>query len=117
MIKLWGLVILTQKEIVQLAKEERSLGYGAGLKSKWRAKKKEKSLVTTNGIELEKVYCSDFTPPLEGIRFDHDAEGNLHVSVPTVIVDNPPTTYGDSLPVKGKTAGVTTDPDLVLPIG
>jgi len=27
-----------------------------------------------------------------------------------------PTSYGDSLPVKGETAGVTSDPDLVLPV-
>jgi DUF438 domain-containing protein len=69
--KLFGLVILTQKEVIQLAKEERDLGYRKGLKSKWRARVKQLSI---------------------------------------------PDSYGDSLPVKGETAGVTSDPDLVLPI-
>jgi hypothetical protein len=50
--KLFGLVILTQKEVVQLAKEERGLGYRAGLKSKWRARTKELSIPDKYGDSL-----------------------------------------------------------------
>lgn len=71
MMKVFGLVVMSKKEVLELAKEERGLGYRAGLKSKWRARTKQLSI---------------------------------------------PDNYGDSLPVKGETAGVTSDPDLVLPI-
>jgi hypothetical protein len=115
MTKLFGLVILTQKEVIQLAKEERGLGYGAGLKSKWRAKKKKPEIfideaqsITDKQMEILKAkyplaFYGSLTnaPPPE-------------TSAQTTDENGMPTVYGDSLPLKGETAGVTADPDLTL---
>jgi hypothetical protein len=104
MMKVFGLVVMSKKEVLELAKEERGLGYRAGLKSKWRAKKKE-------------------TPKLEWISggpaapLSIEEEERLRKEIAENIFTTPPMVYGDSLPVKGETAGVTSDPDLVLPIG
>jgi hypothetical protein len=86
-INLFGLVILTKKEVVQLAKEERSLGYGAGLKSKWRAKKK--TLEWQNG-----------TPDNKAIPLPVEEEERLRKEIAESIFTTPPSVYGDSLPVK-----------------
>ena len=122
--QLFNLAIFTKKELMQLLVEEKRSsyrkGYKAGAAMRYRHTEKpivttdeaqpiperqmailmsKVPLVTTDGIPLEKVYCSDFTPPPEGMKFDHDTEGNLHVTYP-ITVDNPPMVYGDSLPVK-----------------
>jgi hypothetical protein len=80
MIKLFGLVILTQKEVIQLAKEERGLGYRAGLKSKWQAKKKPVLIPEVYGDSLPvrevpevTVHIGDVGPIGTGIVTD-----NLH---------------------------------------
>jgi hypothetical protein len=70
MIQLFGLVIFTKKEVMQLLVEEKRFSYRKGYKA---------------GAAM---------------KYRH----------------TPPTVYGDSLPVRGETAGVTSDPDLVLPI-
>ena len=96
-----NLAILTKKELMQLLIDEKRLSYRRGYKAgaAMRYRHTEKPLVTTDGIPLEKVYCSDFTPPPEGMKFERTPEGNLHVTYP-ITVDNPPMVYGDSLPVK-----------------
>lgn len=44
------------------------------------------------------------------MRYRHTPE----VSAQVMDENAMPTVYGDSLPIKGETAGVTTDPDLTL---
>jgi len=101
MIHVFSLVLMTKKELFDLLVEEKRTSYRRGYKAgaAMRYRHTEKPLVTTDGIPLEKVYCSDFTPPPEGMKFERTPEGNLHVTYP-ITVDNPPMVYGDSLPVK-----------------
>ena len=108
MTQLFGLAIFTKKEVMQLLIDEKKASYRKGYKAGAAMKYRHtpKPLVTTDGIELEKVYCPDFTPPPGEMMFDYDAEGNLRVTYP-IVVDNPPTVYGDSLPVKETDEGVT----------
>jgi hypothetical protein len=44
------------------------------------------------------------------MRYRHTPETSAQVTDENAM----PTVYGDSLPIKGGTAGVTTDPDLTL---
>jgi hypothetical protein len=91
MIRCFGLVILTQKEVLQLAKEERDLGYRAGLKSKWRARKKESAIIV----------------PMEDNRPTADGEPTFVDDLLTLSRTGAlPTVYGDSLPIKEPDEGI-----------
>jgi hypothetical protein len=71
--KLFGLVILTKKELIQLAKEERGLGYRAGLKSKWRARTKQLSIPDSYGdsLPVTEVHIGDIGPVETGTVTDN----------------------------------------------
>lgn len=87
MTKLFGLVILTKKELLKLAAEERLLGYRKGLRSKWREKK---VLEWNNG-----------TPDNKPIPLSEEETERLRKDIAENLFTTPPSVYGDSLPIRG----------------
>jgi hypothetical protein len=110
MTQLFGLVIFTKKELMQLLVEEKRFsyrkGYKAGAAMRYRHEKKHETPVEGPiqpawGWPKAPLEVNDFPPPPE-------------VSAQVTDENAMPTVYGDSLPIKGEAAGVTTDPDLTL---
>jgi hypothetical protein len=119
-IQFFGLAIFTKKEVMQLLIDEKRVsyrkGYKAGAAMRYRNEKKKPEIFIDEAQSI-----TDKQMEILKSKMPYAFYGSLPPSPPEVsaqVVDENgiPTVYGDSLPVKGETAGVTSDPDLVLPI-
>lgn len=106
-------VVMTHDELEQRNNDARALGYRAGLKSKWRLKKKGEieSLLASVAPEVvlpqRKADLSDFISR-NAETYEKPKAGILDVMKMTWVGPDDPTpsstvdvrTYGDSLPIK-----------------